>query len=235
MREHNNASAQILAAGLVLGLGLLGYLLSQTVDRFKSYERTVTVKGLAEQEVPADIVIWPIQFTEASNDLGALYQSLSSNSQRIEAFLREQGIDAAAISRSIPVVTDKSAQQWGGGEQAPFRYTANQTITVYSTQVEPVRAAMNKLADLGREGIAFSPTHTEYLFTRLNELKPEMVEEATREAREVARKFAEDSDSKLGKIKRASQGQFSIGDRDTNNPHIKKVRVVSTIEYYLSD
>lgn len=76
---------------------------------------------------------------------------------------------------------------------------------------------------------------TEYLFTRLNEIKPGMIEEATTKAREVARKFAKDSDSRLGKIKKASQGQFSINDRDKNNPHIKKIRVVSTIEYYLSD
>ena len=78
-------------------------------------------------------------------------------------------------------------------------------------------------------------SQTEYIFTRLNEVKPEMIEEATRKAREVAEKFASDSQSKLGKIKNASQGQFSIYARDKNNPHIKKVRVVSTVQYYLSD
>ncbi|WP_422490326.1 hypothetical protein [Endozoicomonas sp. ALE010] len=98
---------------------------------------------------------------------------------------------------------------------------------------------MGNLSDLGREGIVFTGGHygsqPEYLFTRLNDVKPEMIEEATRKAREVAEKFASDSQSELGKIKRASQGQFSISDRDRNNPHIKKVRVVATIEYYLSD
>lgn len=98
---------------------------------------------------------------------------------------------------------------------------------------------MGELSELGKQGIVFSSNNyesrTEYLFTRLNEIKPEMVEEATRKAREVAMKFASDSDSRLGKIKRASQGQFSINSRDRNNPHIKKVRVVSTVEYYLSD
>jgi hypothetical protein len=112
-------------------------------------------------------------------------------------------------------------------------------VTVYSAQVGTVRAAMGGLLELGKEGVAFTgdayQNPVEYLFTRLNEVKPEMIEESTRNAREVASKFAEDSDSQLGKIRRASQGQFSIEPRDTNNPHIKKIRVVSTVEYYLSD
>ena len=98
---------------------------------------------------------------------------------------------------------------------------------------------MSNLSQLGKQGIVFTggnhQSQTEYVFTRLNEIKPEMIEEATTKAREVALKFAEDSNSKLGKIKRASQGQFSINARDKNNPHIKRVRVVSTVEYYLSD
>ena len=114
-----------------------------------------------------------------------------------------------------------------------------QTVTVYSGRVESVRQAMNALLDLGKQGIVFTGDNyggqTEYLFNRLNEIKPAMIEEATRNAREVAEKFAADSASQLGKIRRASQGQFSITPRDRNNPHIKRVRVVSTVEYYLSD
>jgi hypothetical protein len=98
---------------------------------------------------------------------------------------------------------------------------------------------MTRLSELGKQGIVLSggdyQSQPEYLFTRLNEVKPEMIEEATRQAREVAQKFAADSQSTLGRIRHASQGQFSIADRDRNNPHIKKVRVVSTVEYYLSD
>ncbi|SEA12050.1 SIMPL domain-containing protein [Microbulbifer marinus] len=238
MKTQNNLAALLLGVGILLGLTALGTLLGHAVDRFKGYERTVTVKGLAEREVPADIVIWPIQFTAASNDLPSLYRDIASSSARIEGFLGEQGIDPGAVSVSLPAVTDKSAQQYGG-PKAEFRYTALQTVTVYSKQVDKVRAAMDQLAELGREGIAFSQNNyqgqIEYIFTGLNELKPQMVEQATNEARQVAQKFAEDSDSVLGKIRRASQGQFSIVDRDKNNPHIKKVRVVSTVEYYLSD
>ena len=116
---------------------------------------------------------------------------------------------------------------------------ASQAVTVYSERVEDVREVMRNAGELGKKGVIISggdySLRTEYLFTRLNEIKPEMIEAATKEARKVAEKFAEDSNSELGKIKTASQGLFSISDRDRNNPHIKNVRVVSTIEYYLSD
>ncbi|HAG92826.1 MAG TPA: hypothetical protein DCL78_01810, partial [Gammaproteobacteria bacterium] len=207
--------------------------------KFKEYERTVTVKGLSEREYDADIVIWPIQFTEASNELEALYGALDTSSGKIKAFLRANGIDAGDITLSAPAITDKSAQQYGNTPVGQFRYTAQQTVTVYSRQIAAVRNVMSKLSELGKQGIVITrgdyQAQTEYLFTRLNEVKPEMIEEATKKAREVAGKFAEDSASTLGKIKRASQGQFSITARDNNNPHIKKVRVVSTVEYYLSD
>ena len=98
---------------------------------------------------------------------------------------------------------------------------------------------MTRLVELGKQGLAIAgadyEARTQFLFTRLNDIKPDMIEAATRNAREVATRFAQDSDSRLGKIRRASQGQFSIDDRDSNTPHIKKVRVVSTVEYYLSD
>ncbi|MEL7312757.1 MAG: SIMPL domain-containing protein [Pseudomonadota bacterium] len=228
-----------LATGLVIGLIGLGALLRMAALEYKSFERTVNVKGLAEREYPADVVIWPIQFTAADNDLARLYATVDESTNRIRAFLMERGIGAEEISSSSPAITDKSAQSYGGGSPAPFRYSAVQTVTVYSGNVDTVRAAMPSLSDLGRTGIVFSgdqyQTQVEYVFTRLNEIKPDMVEEATRNAREVAEKFAEDSESRLGKIKRASQGQFSIYARDRNNPQIKKVRVVSTVEYYLAD
>ena len=150
-----------------------------------------------------------------------------------------RNIDQSAFSISPPSVTDKSAQQYGSNQKPPFRYTALQTVTVYSDKIDLVRTAKNSLSELGKLGIVFTggdyQSQTEYIFTRLNEIKPEMIQEATTQARQVAIKFAEDSQSKLGKIKKASQGQFSINPRDRNNPHIKKLRVVSTVEYYLSD
>jgi len=231
MQREHTGSALVLGVFILLGLAALGYLLGDAAIRFKQFERSVTVKGLSEQEYPADVVIWPIQFTLAGNELAALYATLENNTKQIRAFLQDAGIKAAEITVSPPVITDKSAQSYGSNQQPEFRYSALQTVTVYAEDVERVRGVMSRLVDLGKQGIALTggdyQNQTEYLFTRLNEVKPAMIEEATGNAREVARKFAQDSNSRLGKIKKASQGQFTISPRDRNNPHIMKVRVVS--------
>jgi len=239
MQQNNKVSALILGFFLFLGLSVLGALLANAAIEYKQLERSITVKGLSEHEYTADIVIWPIQFTVADNNLEALYESLDSSSSKIKLFLKKNNIKAADISSSSPAITDKSAQQYSSNTKAKFRYAAIQTVTVYSKEIDRVRLVMSQLSELGKQGILFPRSDynskTEYIFTRLNQVKPEMIEEATKKAREVAQKFAADSQSILGKIKRAKQGQFSISARDKNNPHIKKVRVVSTVEYYLSD
>jgi hypothetical protein len=239
MRENDFKNWFILGLFIFLGLSLLGYLLGSSAIRIKDYERTVSVKGLAEKELPADIAIWPIQFTCADNDLAALYNQVEADTRRILDFLQSSGFGESEVTVSTPAIVDKLAQQYGGDARIGLRYTATQVVTVYSDKIDGVRATMKGLVELGKGGIVFSGTNyenkTEFLFTRLNGVKPAMIEEATRLAREVAEKFAKDSNSRLGKIKRASQGQFSIRDRDTNTPYIKMVRVVSTVEYYLSD
>ena len=239
MQINDRASAFILGVCILLGLTVLGYFLADAAIEFKQFDRSVTVKGLSEREVKADIVIWPIEFTVADNNLEQLYQTIDSNTAKIKSFLEKHAIQSEEISLSSPAINDKTAQQYGGGPAPQYRYSAVQTVTVYSKNIDAVRSVMSSLSELGKQGIVFSgggyQYQTEYLFTRLNEVKPEMIEEATRKAREVAEKFATDSQSTLGKIKKASQGQFSINARDKNNPHIKKVRVVSTVQYYLSD
>ncbi|WP_153913536.1 SIMPL domain-containing protein [Shewanella sp. TC10] len=239
MNNSNKSSAAILGVLLLVGLSVMGFLLKQAIIEYKLLDRSVTVKGLAQNEYPADVVIWPIQFTAASNNLEDLYKQIDSQTVLINQFLDSNEITADEVTQSAPTITDKLAQQYGGNQTVEYRYTALQNVTVYSTDIEKVRSAMPKLTQLGKKGIVFSQNNydarIEYIFTRLNEVKPQMIEESTRNARIVADKFAKDSDSQLGKIKRASQGQFSISNRDKNNPHIKRVRVVSTIEYYLAD
>ncbi len=228
----------ILGICLFLGLVVLGYQLSTAALKIKEYERTVIVKGLSEREVNADIVIWPIRFIAADNELATLYKTMDANAAEITAFLTGNGIAKKEISSAAPVITDKLAQQYDN-KAVRFRYSGSRTITVYSKNVQTVRKLMTKLSKLGKKGIVFSgmdyDSRPEYIFTGLNRIKPAMIEEATRKAREVALKFAADSQSKLGKIKRASQGRFSIRSRDRNTPYIKKIRIVSTVEYYLSD
>jgi hypothetical protein len=239
VRSLSNSGLLGLGLTLLLGFAALGYLLGHAAVEVREYERTVTAKGLSEREYPADVVIWPVAYMVTGNDLGELYRDLDSTGGQIRAFLEQSGIAADEITMSPPTLTDKSAQAWGDARKPEFRYVASRTVTVYSGEVDRVRSAMTGLVELGKRGIAFSgdayQNRVEFLFSRLNEIKPTMIEEATRNARDVALKFAADSQSRLGKIRRASQGQFSIEARDTNNPHIKKVRVVSTVEYYLSD
>ncbi len=225
---------------LFLGLFSLGYFIQKSAVTLKEYDRVVTVKGLAEKEYPADRVLWPIQFTAANSDLAELYAVVENNTAKIQSYLLARGIEASEIAISPPAVTDKLVQDYNSPGKDQLRYSSTQTITVYSNKVEKVRLAIDGIVELGKQGIAFKGANdyenkTEYSFTKLNEIKPAMVEEATRNAREVAQKFAKDSSSTLGRIKTANQGQFSIESRDKNNPNIKKVRVVSTIEYYLSD
>lgn len=239
MNEKKQSGLILIGVAIIAGLFILGFFMNQSVKTFKGYDRTVTVRGLAEQEHLANVIIWPVQFTVASNNQQEIYKMLEDNVEKVSQFLKERGIIEEEISVDLPVVTDRSAQRWGGENGGQFRYVASQAVTVYSERVEDVREVMRDAGELGKKGVIISggdySLRTEYLFTRLNEIKPEMIEAATKEARKVAEKFAEDSNSELGKIKTASQGLFSISDRDRNNPHIKNVRVVSTIEYYLSD
>ena len=239
MNERNIISAVLLGTLLCVGLATMGLLLSEGIIKFRDMERVVSVKGLSERDMPADVAIWPIRFTEVSNDLSELYGSLESKNDKVNNFLRQQGFKVDEISVSVPAIQDRQAQGFSEEQVRNGRYAGTSTLTVYSNDIEMVRKAMSNLAQLGQNGIAISgqdyDVKTQFLFTKLNDIKPAMIEEATRNAREVAEKFAHDSGSKLGKIKRASQGQFSIDDRDSKTPYIKKVRIVSTVEYYLVD
>lgn len=231
--------AFMLGLFIFLGLAALGYFASEAALGMKSMERVVTVKGLSEREAAADVAIWPIKFDEAGNDLAQLYAEVERKSGIVVAFLKQQGFTDGEITVSQPSITDRQAQNYGNASNLAFRYTASSVVTVYTTNVDGVRDAMKRIVGLGKSGIAFSgqnyDTRTQFLFNGLTALKPAMIEEATTNAREVAEKFAKDSNSTLGKIKTANQGQFSISDRDSSTPYIKKVRVVSTLQYYLSD
>lgn len=227
------------SAIIALGLLLLGLAIQSGIKSFAQRDRAVSVKGLAEEEVKADKVIWPLPFKEVGNDLQSLYATLETKNKAIVGFLKSNGIKDSEISITAPVLYDKDAERYSGNNNSPYRYNATSVITVSSEQVDLVRQLMTRQGALLNQGIAITggdyEFKSEYLFTQLNNIKPKMIQEATKNAREAAIKFAEDSKSKLGKIKSANQGQFTIEDRDANTPYIKKVRVVSTVDYYLKD
>lgn len=240
MSENQSPRNALFLGGFIfLGLGLLGYLLGHAAMQVKGLDRTVVVKGLSELEVPADTAIWPIRFQDAGNDLPALFDSIQAKNKLVTEFLALHGIKPEEITSEPPTVTDLHAQNYGDKRNIEFRYTGASVITVYSTNVAAVRKAMADIITLGRKGVAIAGDDyghkPEFVFTKLNDQKPKMIAEATQNARAVAEKFAADSKSSIGRIKSATQGQFTIENRDKTTPHIKRIRVVSTVEYYLAD
>ena len=232
--KNNN----FLAVCLLTGLVILGAMIPVAVSKFRAYDRTVNVKGLSEMEVKADKVIWPIPFTVVGNDLNAVYSQIDRNTKEIMEFLTSGGISADEISVSLPTISDKYAQEYGNNDRT-YRYFTKSVVTVCTGNVDTVLALMPKQSELLKKGIVGTGNswdgQVQFQFEGLNGIKPGMIEDATKNAREAADKFAKDSGSRLGKIKTANQGTFTISDRDSNTPYIKKVRVVTTVPYYLKN
>lgn len=229
---------RIEAVILAIGLALTGYFVKAGINTLATRDRVVTVKGLAEMEVPADKVTWPLMYKSIGNDLPALYSQIEATNQKIQAFLTSKGIDAGEISINAPEIVDLQAERYSNNDK-PYRYNITTVITVTSGKVDLVRGLIASQGELLKQGIAISGGdyryNVSYDYTSLNSIKPKMIEEATKNARAAAEKFAKDSNSKLGKIKKAYQGQFSIDDRDANTPYIKNVRGVITVTYSLKD
>lgn len=224
---------------IMIGLIVLGMMMPRAVDRFRSFDRTVNVKGLCEREVKADRVIWPVVYRVMANDVQTVYDQTDRNNAEIISFLKSGGINESEITVSVPEISDKYATEYGSNDRA-FRYIAKNVITVCTSDVGAVLALMARQSDLLKKGIVTGGSNqwenpVEFKYEGLNEIKPEMIEDATRNAREAAQKFAKDSDSRLGKIKTATQGTFTIENRDSNTPYIKKVRVVTSVTYYLKN
>lgn len=221
---------------LALAIVLAGAMLPLSVGKFKAYDRTVDVKGLCEREVKADKVIWPLAYKVMGNDLATVLAETEKDNAAILTFLEEGGIPAEQITVNTPQISDKYATEYGNNDRV-YRYLITNVITVCSGNIDAVLALQSRQSELMKKGIAFNGNNwenqTQFKFEALNDIKPEMIEVATANAREAAQKFAQDSDSRLGKIKTASQGTFSIEDRDSNTPYIKKVRVVTYITYYI--
>jgi hypothetical protein len=233
--KHYYVEASILAVAICV----FGMLVQKSLSRFVDKERSVTVKGLSEREVPADKVIWPLVYKELGNDPSELYQRFEKKNSMVVAFLKKYGLSEKEVTINPPQIKDRFADSWSQTGISD-RYVASSVIIVSSVQVELVREIMMQQTELMKAGIAlvseeYGNNMVRYEFTGLNDVKPEMIEESTKNARMAAEKFAKDSDSELGNIRRATQGQFSIMDRDGNTPHIKNVRVVSTVEYYICD
>ena len=219
---------------LSVGVMVMGWCVKAGIDNFTNKDRKVTVKGLAEREVPADKVTWSISTKETGNDLPTLHERINVQANKIKTFLKQNGIEESEITVNPPSVTDLEAREWGDN-QKPFRYIVNTTITVATTKVEEVNKAIFKQAELLKQGVALDSSYPNYEYASFQQMKPEMMSEAIKNAQKTAEQFAEASESKLGKIQTAGQGQFEIENRDENTPYINKIRVVTTVTYSLND
>lgn len=231
-------SALLIGAGLCAAGFFPGYYYYQT----KMNSNYVTVKGLSEMPVRADLAVWDLKFVVTNNDLSLAQQEIAQKAQTIISFLKQQGFaDDEIIVESINT-NDLMANPYRNEGAATSRYILNQTITVRSQKVDLVANSLGKTGNLIAQGIVFENqynTPVSYVFTKLNEIKPKMLEEATKNAEASAQEFAKSSNSTVGKIKYANQGVFSIlpseqtaGVSEASQIE-KKVRVVSTIEYWL--
>lgn len=234
VKECISKSYGIAGLAVMAGLMVLGFFIAGGLDNIAFQDRYVTVKGLAERDVLADKVVWPLPFKCVSNDMQELYNSIEKNNAIVMEFLKEGGIKGNEIIISAPAVTDRLAQSYVP-ENMKYRYQAEAVVTVISPQVEKVIELMREQVNLMKQGVIISNEYnyqTRFEYTSLNDIKPAMVEEATRNARAVAQKFAEDSGSEIGTIRQASQGQFTISS-DPTTPQIKNIRVVTTVKYSL--
>lgn len=235
-----------LTAALILGLGIAagGYLAGNGLVKSRLGDRSVSVKGLSEREVKADLALWALRFVVTGNDLAETQAGVKANAEAVNNFLKSHGFSDDEIELQAPQVTDRLAQMYSSG-QFEVRFIVAQQLVLRSTDVDKVAAANRDSSALVEQGVVLSneygPVRPSYLFTKIADVKPEMLEEATVRAREAAKTFATDSGARLGGIKRAWQGQFSIQPRDEipgaqeTEQIAKTVRVVSTVEYLLVD
>tara|TARA_R110002096_G_scaffold280832_1_gene474973 strand:- start:32 stop:751 length:720 start_codon:yes stop_codon:yes gene_type:complete len=224
------ASAGLLTVGLIIG----GYLLGNGLLRAKMADRSVTVRGLAEREVTADLATWTIAYSAQSTDLQSAQTDIDRDTDAITAFFKELGFQADALKPTGANVNQYSSN---GVPQ----YTIRQRLSLRTNDIDKAQAAVARQFDLVRRGVVLEDgSGMSYTFTKLDEIKPEMVAAATKDARKSAEQFAEDSGTDVGGIKSATQGYFSIDSRDgdaggygvTDTPY-KKVRVVTTVNFYL--
>ena len=222
---------------VMIGLIIMGFCVMLGLGKVNHDVRTVNVRGLAEMNVEANKVTWPIAFKEVGNDLTDVYSRISKNSNEVIKFLKDNGLSDEEISVTAPNVVDNATNYYNSNWKQRYNVTAN--IVVTSNKVKLVMELISRQGELIEKGVAINSSeysnYTIYEYTELNSIKPQMIEEATKNARAAAEKFAKDSDSKLGKIKTANQGLFTIENVDEYTPNIKHVRVVTNVTYFLED
>ena len=242
IQKLQDSRAVILGAVAIFAIGLTtsGYVLGDGLRRAKMAERTVTVRGVSERNVTADLATWSIDFSNQGYELGPVQASVDRQARSVRAFFQRAGFRPDDVSDSGVSVSREVPRDGDGG---PERLTVQRSIQLRTTDVAKARAAFARQAELLRDGVELSGSNITYTFTRLNDLKPQMIAEANQNARRSAEQFARDSGAEVCRIKNACQGYFSVGPRDGEECEgcgstggtspFQKVRVVTTIDYDL--
>lgn len=231
-------AARVIAALLVaIGLAAAGWFAAQGMAKLRTADRFVTVKGSAEKIVDADLVVWPLSQTVGGNELETVQAQLQANTATIRGFLEGAGFKGDEIVVSPPRLEDRWAYSYGDN-RPPERYRYSNTVTLRTNRVKEALVALRRSGDIVAKGVMLNTEEgggPEFDYTKLNDIKPALIAEATANARKSAEQFAKDSGARLGGIRSANQGVVSINDRDRGSPQVKTVRVVTTVEYFLKD
>lgn len=217
---------------LAVGIALSGLCVALSIKHATDSKRTVVVKGLSTRDVKADYTVWPLTYTIQSNDIRTAYAEVNKTTTTIQNFFLSKGFTKEDFKIGNPQVTDNWISYYGN--RPDYRYTFTASLIISTANVDLVTACQGCQTDLMNQGIIVvaDDWNLDYQYNGLNELKPSMIEEATKNARAVAQKFAEDAGCSLGSIRTANQGQFSI-ESDKYQPWVKHIRVVTTVEYLL--
>ena len=227
--------ALIAALLIALSLAFMAISIKAGLLQFRDADRVVSVKGLAERTVAADLALWPINFSVAGTSLDRLQTDIEAQQSLIRSFLLLKGFVAEDIQLSMPKMTDQHANIYGQ-TLPPQRYRAEVTVLVRTSDVARVKSSMQTVGELVKSGVALTQSYEfqpRFVFTQLESIKPDMIAHATNDARAAANQFARDARAEVGSIRRASQGYFSIEDVDAFTPEIKRVRVVTSVDYIL--
>ncbi len=224
---------------IALALIIMGFFIYKGLKSFSDNTRTVSVRGLSERIVDVDYANLTINYAVGGNDMQQILKEIEQKNAKVKQFAISKGLKENEITINVPSITDKQNQQYGGYDaNLLYRYYATVAITFISNNVKSVRDLEENQFDLFKEGINLITQYSynreneyTYSFTKLNDIKPDMIKESIENAKKAANEFAQSSKSKIKDIKSASQGQFSI--TPTDNPLKMKVRVVSTIEYFI--
>ncbi len=229
----------VLGLSLIVGLAIFGGQIGKAVKTGREFDRYLTVRGLSEREVKATLAIWPIRFFHYADELGALKTGMEKDRELVIAFLKDNGIEAKEITQGLPELSDRVDERIRNNTPTMARYMGTMTLVVRSTNVDVVKKALQAVDALLDKGVSLAGNEMsdriQFIFDAdaVNALKPDMIKEATANARASAEKFAQDSNSHVGRIRRATQGTVEIEDRDVATPERKIIRVVTTVDFFL--